>query len=89
MKGALKDKVGGAIAAGGSRQGGQEYVLHQIHNFFLIHGMIIVGDEKTMHFGGAGVGREGCDVKKDEEGLKTSKNLGRHVTRIVKRLGKD
>ncbi len=82
----LKDKVGGAIAVGGSRQGGQEFVLHQIHSFFLIHGMIVVGDEKTMHFGGAGVGRNEKDVEADDAGKETSRNLGKHVGEIVLRL---
>ncbi len=80
----LKDRVGGAIAVGGSRQGGQESVIHQIHNFFLIHGMVVVGDEKTMHFGGTGYG----DAAKDAEGKETSRNLGRHVAQVVKKLAK-
>ncbi len=87
-KEALKDKVGGAIAVGGSRQGGQEFVLHQIHGFFLIHGMVVVGDEKTMHFGGAGVGRNEKDAEKDETGKETSRNLGRHVGEIVRKLAR-
>jgi multimeric flavodoxin WrbA len=79
----LKDKIGGAIAVGGSRHGGQENVLHQIHNFFLIHGMLVVGDEKTMHFGCAAVGREKDDAEKDEEGKETAKNLGRHLAQVL------
>jgi multimeric flavodoxin WrbA len=78
----LKDKVGGAIASGGSRNGGQELVIRQIHNFFLIHGMLVVGDEKTMHFGGASYG----DATKDEEGKETSRNLGKHVAHAVFKL---
>ena len=81
---ALKNKVGGAIASGGSRQGGQEHVIQQIHNFFMIHGMLVVGDEKTMHFGGASYG----DAAKDAEGKETSRNLGRHVAQVVKKLVK-
>jgi multimeric flavodoxin WrbA len=88
-KEALKDKVGGAIAVGASRQGGQESVLHQIHNFFLIHGMVTVGDENTMHFGGTAWGGEGNEIEKDEEGKETSRNLGRHVAKVVKKLGGD
>lgn len=82
---ALKDKVGGAIASGGSRQGGQENVLHQIHNFFLIHGTLVVGDEKTMHFGGASWG----DAAKDEDGKETARNLGRHVAQVVLKMKKN
>lgn len=46
----LKGKVGAAIAVGGSRNGGQELVLQNIHSWMLIHGMVIVGDNS--HFGG-------------------------------------
>jgi len=79
---ALKDKVGGAIATGGSRNGGQESVIHQIHNFFLIHGMLVAGDEKTMHFGGASHG----DAANDEDGKETARNLGKHVAQIVLKM---
>jgi multimeric flavodoxin WrbA len=81
-KEALKDKIGGAISTGGSRNGGQELVLRQIHNFFLIHGMLVVGDEKSMHFGGASYG----DAAKDEEGKETARNLGRHVGKITLKI---
>ncbi len=81
---ALKDKVGGAIAAGGSRNGGQELVLRQIHDFFLIHGMVVVGDEKTMHFGGTSFG----DAAADETGKETARNLGRHVGQVVLKLSR-
>lgn len=47
----LKNKVGAAIAVGGSRNGGQELVIQQIHAAMHIHGMIIVGDDN--HFGGS------------------------------------
>jgi len=82
----LKDKVGGAIAVGGSRQGGQELVIRQIHNFFLIQGMIVVGDEKTMHFGGTAVGNDEKEAEKDDVGKETSINLGRHVAQIVLKM---
>jgi len=84
----LVDKVGGAIAVGGSRQGGQELVIRQIHNFYLIHGMLVVGDEKTMHFGGAGFGNAKDAAEKDEDGKETSRNLGRHVAQVVLKLAK-
>ena len=81
----LNDKVGGAIATGGSRNGGQELVIRQIHNFFLIQGMLVAGDEKTMHFGGASYG----DATSDREGRETSRNVGRHVAQVVLKLKKN
>lgn len=46
----LKDVVGGAMAVGGSRNGGQEKTVQAIHDWMHIHGMIVVGD--GAHFGG-------------------------------------
>ncbi len=39
----FKGKIGMGIVSGGDRNGGQEFALMQIHNFFLINGMIGVG----------------------------------------------
>ncbi len=46
----LKGKPGAAIAVGGSRNGGQEHAISQVHQALLIHGMVVVGD--SSHFGG-------------------------------------
>ncbi|TDA70193.1 MAG: flavodoxin family protein [Clostridia bacterium] len=41
---ALLNVVGGALAVGSSRFGGQEDTLRAIHEIMLVHGMTIVGD---------------------------------------------
>lgn len=41
---ALLNAVGGALAVGSSRFGGQEDTLRAIHEIMLVHGMTIVGD---------------------------------------------
>ena len=80
----LKNKVCGAIAVGGSRNGGQESTISAIHDFLLIHDAIIVGDGEPMaHYGGTGVG----DTKTDDIGIETSKNLGKRVTELAIKLG--
>ena len=56
----LKGKNGGAIAVGGSRNGGQELAVKEIHSWMLIHGMHIVGDNN--HFGGTVVSEFEEDV---------------------------
>jgi multimeric flavodoxin WrbA len=82
----LKNKVCGAIAVGGSRNGGQESTISVIHDFLLIHDAIIVGDGAPMaHYGGTGVG----DTKIDEIGIETSQNLGKRVTELAMRLNYD
>lgn len=85
---AIIDKITGAIAVGGSRNGGQETTIQQIHNFFLIHGAIIIGDEKTRHYGGTGHASKLEAIKNDEYGIETSKNLGAHVAKVVLKMNK-
>ena len=84
----LVDKITGAIAVGASRNGGQETTIGQIHNFFLIHGAIIVGDEKTRHYGGTGQASKLDDIKKDTHGTETSKNLGAHIAKVILKMNK-
>jgi len=85
----LKNKVGGAIAVGASRNGGQETTIKDIHNFMFIHSMIVVGDgDPTAHYGGTGVGGDIEDCKRDEIGIETSRNLGRKVAEVVKLIHK-
>jgi len=80
----LKNKVGGGIAVGGSKNGGQEFVLRTITNFFTLHEMVAVGDSApTAHFGGAGMGKNPGDAANDEEGIKTCRNLGKKVAEVV------
>lgn len=75
----LSGKVGGAIAVGGSRNGGQEFVLREIQNWMLLQEMVIVADRKTAHFGGIAVGRNPGDVLNDDTGLTTVENLAEKV----------
>lgn len=85
----LRDKVGGAIAVGGSRNGGQESTISVIHDFLMIHDAIVVGDGAPLaHYGGTGVGGPKGDTEKDEMGIQTSKNLGKRVAELVIRLKK-
>jgi len=85
----LRDKVGGAIAVGGSRNGGQESTISVIHDFLMIHDAIVVGDGAPLaHYGGTGVGGPRGDTEKDEMGIQTSKNLGKRVAELVIRLKK-
>ena len=83
----LRNKVGGAIAVGGSRNGGQETTISAIHEFMLIQDMIIVGDGAPLaHYGGTGVGGPKGDTENDDFGVKTSKNLGKRVAELAMNL---
>ncbi len=76
----LKGKVGGAIAVGGSRNGGQEFTIQAIHSWMHIHGMVVVGD--AAHFGGIAV----KPVESDEAGLKTVKDTVKMICETLARF---
>lgn len=84
----LRDKIGGAIAVGAGRNGGQELTLQTIHAAMLCQDMIIVSDGKpTARLGGIVVS-SGEDVSQDQTGLATAKGLGRRVAEVAARLAK-
>lgn len=80
---AWKNVVGGAIATGGSRNGGQELTLQGIHAAMGIHDMVIASD--AAHFGGT-VWTRGSSTKNDEEGVNTLTRLGRRVAEVARAL---
>ncbi|MCP4353619.1 MAG: flavodoxin family protein [Desulfobacterales bacterium] len=83
----LRNKVGGAIAVGAFRHGGQESTIHAVHGAMLIQDMIIVGDSfNTSHFGGACWSGLPDGYEKDEQGLETVRNLGKRVAEIAAKI---
>lgn len=85
----LKNKVGGAISVGGSRNGGQETTITAIHEFMLIQDIIIVGDGAPLaHYGGTGVGGAKEAAEADTSGLETSQNLGQRVCELAMKIYK-
>ena len=84
---ALADKVGGVVAVAGGRNGGQELTIRSVQTCLFGQGMIVVGDGKsTAHWGGTVWSGANKDVTKDEYGMTTVKNLGRHVAEMALRL---
>lgn len=81
----LAGKLGCAIAVGGSRNGGQEFTISDIHRWMLIHEMTVVGDSTTAHFGGISTGRNPGDSLNDEAGLKTVDNLAVRIKKEMNR----
>ena len=79
----LRNKVGGAVAVGGARNGGQELTLQTIHAAMLCQDMVIVSDGKpTARLGGILVSSND-DISKDELGLATTRGLGRRVAEVA------
>jgi multimeric flavodoxin WrbA len=83
----LRDKIGGVIAVGGFRHGGQETTIHAVHAAMLIQDMIIVGDgHSTYHYGGTVWSGHPEGFQNDTFGLETVRNLGRRVAALASRL---
>lgn len=77
----FKNMLGGAIAVGGSRNGGQELTIQAVHTGMMIHDMIIVGDGD--HFGGAAWGNHPDGYEGDDIGCNTARNLGRRMAEVA------
>lgn len=79
----FRNKVGGAIAVGGFRNGGQEAVILDVHATMLVQDMIVVGDGKPgAHFGGTVWSGHPEGVEHDEMGVETVRSLGRRVAEV-------
>lgn len=80
-------KVGGVVAVAGGRNGGQELTIRSVHTSLMGQGMILVGDAPPSgHWGGTVWAGAPGGVEKDEYGLNTARNLGRHVAEVALRL---
>jgi len=83
----LQNKVGGAIAVGGFRNGGQELVIQAIHAGLLAQDMVVVSEGKpTSHLGATCVGSPQGELAGDEFGLKIAASLGRRVAEVAAKL---
>ncbi|MCI5180136.1 MAG: flavodoxin family protein [Candidatus Electrothrix sp. AW3_4] len=80
----LKNKLGGVIAVGGSRNGGQELTVQAVHAAMMIHDMIIVGDGD--HFGGAGWANHPDGYEADTTGIASARNLGIRMGEVATTL---
>lgn len=79
----LVNVVGGALAVGASRFGGQETTIKAIHDMMLVQGMTVVGDGNAEadagHQGGCAQ-RPSCE---DETGLLRARILGQRVLEVA------
>ncbi|MEZ0328378.1 MAG: flavodoxin family protein [Dissulfuribacterales bacterium] len=76
----FKRKVGAAVVA--ARRGGAAHVFSSINYFFLIGQMIVVGSS----YWNIGMGRNPGEVMKDEEGIKTMRDLGINMAWALKQF---
>ena len=84
----FRNKVGGVLAVGGVRNGGQELTIQAVQAAILCHDMICVGDGmNTAHFGAAFWSGGPSGIENDETGLETTKNLGRRLAQVAAKMG--
>jgi len=83
---ALSNKVGGVVAVGAARNGGQELTIASVQAVLFCHEMLLVGDGRPTSHRGATLW-SGCPggIEKDEFGISTAKNLGRRVAEVALR----
>jgi len=80
----LQNKVGGVLAVGGVRNGGQELTIQAVQAAMFCHDMVCVGGgTKAAHFGAALVSNEQKGIECDEIGLETARDIGRRVTGLA------
>ena len=83
----FRDKVGGVIAVGGFRNGGQEAAIGHVQSVMLVHDMILVGDGKPgAHFGGTMWSGHPDGIENDDAGLNTVKSLGQRVAQVALKI---
>ena len=80
----LRNKVGGVLAVGGVRNGGQELTIQAVQATMLCHDMVCVGGgTKAAHFGAALVSNEQKGIECDEIGIETARDIGRRVANLA------
>jgi multimeric flavodoxin WrbA len=83
----LRNRVGGVIAVGGFRNGGQEITIQTVQAGLLIQDMVLVGDGRPgAHLGGTLWSGQLQGGGEDEEGTKTAVGLGRRVAEVALRI---
>ena len=83
----FSNKVGGVLAVGGARNGGQELTILGVQAALMAQEMLIVGDGRpTSHRGATLWNNAKSDISADEWGLTTAKDLGRRVAEVALRM---
>jgi multimeric flavodoxin WrbA len=76
----LARKAGAAVVA--ARRAGAIHVFNSINHFFFIGQMIVPGSS----YWNLGMGRQKGEVEKDDEGIKTMKDLGRNMAWLLEKI---
>lgn len=81
-------KVGGGIAVGGTRNGGQETTIQSIHGFFHTHGIVPVNGALGVYSGASvwSQDRRSAGAKEDLIGMNNCQRIGKRVAELAVRL---
>jgi len=83
----LRNKVGGVIAVGGVRNGGQELAIQAVQAAMLVQDMVVVSEGRpTSHYGATLWSGYPDGIEKDAFGLETARNLGKRVAEVAGRM---
>ncbi len=83
----LQNKVGGVIAVGGVRNGGQEMAIQAVHAAMLVQDMVVVSEGKpTSHYGATLWSGHPDGIEKDMFGLETTRSLGKRVAEVAVKM---
>jgi len=83
----LRNKVGGVIAVGGVRNGGQELAIQAVQAAMLVQDMVVVSEGRpTSHYGATLWSGHPDGIEKDAFGLETARNLGKRVVEVAGRM---
>jgi multimeric flavodoxin WrbA len=83
----LRNKVGGVIAVGGFRSGGQELTIQTVHAAMLVQDMVVVSEGRpTSHYGATLWSGHPDGIEKDAFGLETARNLGKRVAEVAVKM---
>lgn len=84
-RGIHRNKVGGSIALGGTRHGGQETCVAMINNFYLINEILVTGGPSGCYTGATvwtrDLGEKGAI--EDEVGMATVRAVGKRVAEVA------
>lgn len=83
----FQNKVGGVMAIGGVRNGGQELAIQSFQAAMLVQDMVVVSEGRpTSHYGATLWSGHPDGIEKDAVGLETARSLGRRVAEVAVRM---
>ncbi len=83
----LSNKIAGALAVGGARNGGQEFTVNSIQTALMGQNVVIVGTGRPSTRTGATLWNQDNSIDKDDFGIGTAQDLGRRVAEMAGLIG--